>query len=946
MFNSCPFLDNATDEMFQNGTGTIKNINILISKLSRKSNDRVRASQWVIKLKQLDSQSIIRDHYIQLLFSQLSNNRLSDPFLELPPTTPLLPLGSHQPLFQQHSITPPVLSGKNSQDYIHQRSHSIEMSVPFQNGHSHLTPPSRHRPIQNMNSSRGFEDLLESTELLLSQTQPPFGAQDHLPRRYQRDGHPDTVTSLLVDEEDFPPLYEANLSSPELTLSDNNLGDGLLECSSKKRHSDVTDLIGGNLSARLHNRIRTAPVSDRRRHNPLLQDDSLRMILDQKNSELESTKHNYSSKLQEVVSRCRRLEDRLRQSELELGRERDGTNEKLEEQKNLFEKRHNSLVKEYELKMQTFIEDNEYERGDIHKQHNQKLSDVMTSTQDQRIKLESEFAKQARATNRIVQELEIRVKQLTDEVANEAKSRTHIFKEKTELEQRVQSLRHQLDASSNRCEELELEKREYFADYEGNLRKLQNQLEQTIQIAKQEQNGCIQKYNAKMQDLEKQLIQYKNALDISRTDKQQLEANIEQTNKHLSNKDVQLECTVNQAKTEIEQIETRYKQKLRKLESTITTRENTIRELENINTKQTQQAQFALDQFKSQFEKNSSDIYKQMKQQLEKVEQDLETSRQVREKQCRENMKQREIEKKQNTKEIEILKVKFGKERQQILKDSEDMKIKLELKLTEERDKILRNTQEKVSRNENEFRLKCQEDSNRINTLECELKEARDQLATQQTQYKSQLLEVSMMREEEKQNNNRIHQNLISKFKGEIDDQRRQIESQYSDRAQHQQQQTDNKLQELESANQERLLRIQQKLSTADNEIKYLKEDLLRNKATYEEHIRENTTHHEHSLDEVRKSHDAGMRSLQQESDTNREMVSQIEKRCHQLEVESEQKLSHARLRYEDKLSGLLPHSIRRELEDTIMSLKAQVSSLNERCILLQEQVAKKRGRV
>lgn len=71
------------------------------------------------------------------------------------------------------------------------------------------------------------------------------------------------------------------------------------------------------------------------------------------------------------------------------------------------------------------MEDNEFEKGDIHKQHNMKLSDVMTSTQDQRVKLESEFAKQARSTNRIVQELEVRVKQLTEEVANEAKVSRH-----------------------------------------------------------------------------------------------------------------------------------------------------------------------------------------------------------------------------------------------------------------------------------------------------------------------------------------------------------------------------------------------------------------------------------------------------------------------------------------------------------------------------------------
>ena len=62
------------------------------------------------------------------------------------------------------------------------------------------------------------------------------------------------------------------------------------------------------------------------------------------------------------------------------------------------------------------------------------------------------------------------------------------------------------------------------------------------------------------------------------------------------------------------------------------------------------------------------------------------------------------MEKKQSVKEMEIIKTKFAKERQQVLRESEDVKGRLELKLTEEREKILRNTQEKVTRNENEFR--------------------------------------------------------------------------------------------------------------------------------------------------------------------------------------------------------------------------------------------------
>ena len=93
MFNSCPFLAGVGDDAYENGTETIKKINNLISKLPRKSPERLLAAQWVIKLKQNDTQSAVRDQYIQLLFSQLSYSRLSNPFLQQPPNQPLLPLG-------------------------------------------------------------------------------------------------------------------------------------------------------------------------------------------------------------------------------------------------------------------------------------------------------------------------------------------------------------------------------------------------------------------------------------------------------------------------------------------------------------------------------------------------------------------------------------------------------------------------------------------------------------------------------------------------------------------------------------------------------------------------------------------------------------------------------------------------------------------------------------
>ena len=60
------------------------------------------------------------------------------------------------------------------------------------------------------------------------------------------------------------------------------LGEGQAPFSSKKRHSDVAELIGGNLGAKFQGRRHMAPRSAERsregRSMSLQQDDSLRMV--------------------------------------------------------------------------------------------------------------------------------------------------------------------------------------------------------------------------------------------------------------------------------------------------------------------------------------------------------------------------------------------------------------------------------------------------------------------------------------------------------------------------------------------------------------------------------------------------------------------------------------------------------------------------------------------
>ena len=86
------------------------------------------------------------------------------------------------------------------------------------------------------------------------------------------------------------------------------------------------------------------------------------------------------------------------------------------------------------------------------------------------------------------------------------------------------------------------------------------------------------------------------------------------------------------------------------------------------------------------------------------MEQDLHTSRMVRDKQTKDFIRQRDEERKQHNKDIEVLKIKWGKEKHQILKETADKCEKFDSHLSSEKEKILRASQDRIQKSEIEFR--------------------------------------------------------------------------------------------------------------------------------------------------------------------------------------------------------------------------------------------------
>uniref|UniRef100_A0A8B9FZQ1 Uncharacterized protein n=1 Tax=Amazona collaria TaxID=241587 RepID=A0A8B9FZQ1_9PSIT len=79
--------------------------------------------------------------------------------------------------------------------------------------------------------------------------------------------------------------------------------------------------------------------------------------------------------------------------------------------------------------------------------------------------------------------------------------------------------------------------------------------------------------------------------------------------------------------------------------------------------------------------------------------------------------------------------------------------------------------------------------------------------------------------------------------------------------------------------------------------------------------------------------------ALQDEVESYHSLARAAEKKLQRRELETHEQMTHIRQEYEATLKGLMPATLRQELEDTIASLKSQVNILQKRVCVLQEEL-------
>nr|XP_030693851.1 centrosomal protein of 112 kDa isoform X16 [Globicephala melas] len=497
-------------------------------------------------------------------------------------------------------------------------------------------------------------------------------------------------------------------------------------------------------------------------------DADVQKILERKNNEIEEMKTLYKKKQNETEETIRKLEKKVQTLVRECQVIRETKDNQIAELKKICEQSTESLNNDWEKKLHNAVAEMEKEKFELQKQHTENIQELLEDTNVRLNKMEGEYVAQTQSTNQMIKELESRVQQLTGEAENSNLQKQKLIQEKLELERCCQITCNELQEVKARHNTLHKEKDHLVNDYEQNMKLLQTRYDADINLLKKEHALSTSKASGMIKELEQNICQLKQQLQESELQrKQQLK---DQENKfqmekcHLKRT---YEKKVHDLQTELDKEKEDAQKKIHKFEEALKEKEEQLTRVTEVQRLQAQQADAALEEFKRQVELNSEKVYAEMKEQMGKVEADLTRSKSLREKQSKEFLWQLEDVKQRYEQQIVELKLEHEQEKTHLLQQHNAEKDSLVRDHEREIGDLEKQLHTANMEHENQIQEFRKRDSQVIADMEAQVHKLREELISVNSQRKQQLVELGLLREEEKQRTARDHEAAVNKLKAE-----------------------------------------------------------------------------------------------------------------------------------------------------------------------------------
>ncbi|XP_035802681.2 centrosomal protein of 112 kDa isoform X2 [Amphiprion ocellaris] len=639
-------------------------------------------------------------------------------------------------------------------------------------------------------------------------------------------------------------------------------------------------------------------------------DADVEKILDRKNSEIEEVKSLYRAKQKESEEMIHKLEKKV-QSVLRESQVICQSKEKqIAELRKLSDQSADSLKNEWEKKLHAAVTEMEQEKFQLQKKHTENIQDLLEDTNLRLTKMESEYNARSQATEQTVRELELRVKQQSTDVEKGNALRQKVTQEKAQLEIHVASLSAELQEANRRILILQKEKEQQSEQHQQTMQKLQAKHETDMSHLHQEHDLSAAKASELIEDLEKAVSKARQQLQDSEHRRQQQVR--DQEIKFQQEKDEVLtncEKKVSALHGEAERERTEAKRKIARLEDALREMEGQLDRARESQRQQIQKADMALEQFKKQMELSSEKAYADMK-------------------------------------------VQMAEQRMQ----HEQERTRLQQQHSAEKDSLVQERQREVSSLERQARAALHQhqqhthewrkrDAQTISDLEIQLSALREELQQVLVQHRQQLAEVALVQEEKEQRAILDKEASLDRLRSDMERIHSNLERSHQQEKDAAQEKTNSRLKQIEKEFGQKLAKSAQLIAELQTSVCDSKEETVRLQQAMEKQLKEANARWDQERRTITQHADEANKALQEKVESLQRQLHCSEKKLLSKELETEEKVTLVHQEYEEKIKGLMPAELRQELEDTITSLKAQVTFLQKRASLLQEDLDASRSR-
>ncbi|CAB3992562.1 Hypothetical predicted protein, partial [Paramuricea clavata] len=663
-------------------------------------------------------------------------------------------------------------------------------------------------------------------------------------------------------------------------------------------------------------------------------------ILDRKNNELEEMKAKYRSKVTEIETRLKKQDKKIVQQARELEALRKQRDEQMHAMKNMEQGKGTTLQNDFEKRLHDKIAEYEQEKFDMQKKHTQEIQEILDETNARIGKMESENNQQVEELNVIVKQFQHESQRLNEECETLQRGKLLLEQDKVELQKQLRATESERNDLKESLSSYEIEKQKLVSNYESKIEQVEKKAKTDVEHENEEKEKALAKASSAITKLKNDVGELRRELKSTEQQKQneiqqlaglhrQERADLEH---NFENKIRNLQDELNQVRREddgrITDLESVLREKDAELEKTLATQRETEDEAEK-----------TLAEFKTKMEETSKRMFDDAKIQMNKVEQDLEKSRTSREKQAKEFTRQIENERVRHEKLVSELKISFEQEKTYLVREHQHEKDLVNREHEREKELYGEKQQSKLQELETQFRSKSSKDAKVIADLQQVNVSLREELMQKEALYKQQLVELGMLREEEKQTFKRQEETQTARYRSELEQERLQLQRHHSTDMEQILDKTNNRFKQMEEDYIARSKKMQETMDALREEIQTLKNERITLQNSQDKRFNATIRKHEEEKASLKNHHSSMLKALEKDLERQKAVAKDVEKQARSVEIRLQEKISKLQYDYEERMNNLLPRELKEELEDTIRSLRQQVSILQSRADVLQEEL-------